>query len=183
MPLHLYLRYIVTAALTTLSKPIVARLTTEAEIQPRFRNLLINMGQANYWISSTVRRSHGLAMDSNIPPLTDEKAVQSAASLMGVTSVVGVGGATLLYVMNKSDRREVKFEEYCIPEREKMRQEQPLAKLSYEPKLLNQELKHVNQQLAKQSDKRKLVHQEVKELKRGIEELVVLLSPKQTPEA
>ncbi|KAL3622817.1 hypothetical protein CASFOL_031950 [Castilleja foliolosa] len=79
------------AALKLLAIPIVARLTTEAERHPRFRNLLINIAQANNRISWTVgRAAYDLSTDSKILPLSGEKAVQSAANLIGQTFVLGM---------------------------------------------------------------------------------------------
>ncbi|RCV06144.1 hypothetical protein SETIT_1G139900v2 [Setaria italica] len=73
-----------TLLLKTMSKPIATRLKTEASRHPKFRQLIINLAQANHRISTNIqRRVYGHATNVEIRPLNEEKAVQAAADLIG----------------------------------------------------------------------------------------------------
>ncbi|XP_022874103.1 uncharacterized protein LOC111392922, partial [Olea europaea var. sylvestris] len=71
-----------TLALKTLCKPIGKRIKKEAGLNPKFRQSIINIAQANHRFTTTLQRQiYGHATNVAIRPLNEEKAVQAAADL------------------------------------------------------------------------------------------------------
>ncbi|KAI3440772.1 uncharacterized protein J3R85_003229 [Psidium guajava] len=82
-----------TLAVKTFSKPIASRIKKEATQHPKFRQLIINLAQANHRFTTQIqRRIYGHATDVAIRPLNEEKAVQAAADLAGELFVFSVAG-------------------------------------------------------------------------------------------
>ncbi|XP_022850038.1 OPA3-like protein [Olea europaea var. sylvestris] len=80
-----------TLALKTLCKPIGKRIKKKAGLNPKFRQSIINIAQANHRFRTTVQRHiYGQATDVAIRPLNEEKAVQAAADLLGELFVFSV---------------------------------------------------------------------------------------------
>jgi len=101
-----------TLLLKTMSKPIATRLKTEASRHPKFRQLIINLAQANHRISTNIqRRVYGHATNVEIRPLNEEKAVQAAADLIGELFVFSVAGAAVIFEVQRSARSEARKEE------------------------------------------------------------------------
>ncbi|KAL5989513.1 hypothetical protein ACLOJK_010405 [Asimina triloba] len=109
--------------LKTFSKPIANRLKQQAGHQPRFRQLIINLAQANHRITTTMqRRIYGHATNVEIRPLDEEKAVQAAADLIGEIFVFSVAGVLVIFEVQRSARSEARKEELRKQELEVMRQ-------------------------------------------------------------
>jgi len=107
-----------TLALKTLSKPIASRLKTQAAHHPRFRSLIINLAQTNHKFSTQLqRRIYGHATNVAIRPLDEEKAVQAFTDLLGE-----VGGAAVIFEVQRSSRSEARKEEARKQEFEALRQ-------------------------------------------------------------
>ncbi|KAL1829668.1 hypothetical protein ACET3Z_008080 [Daucus carota] len=119
-----------TLALKTISKPIAARLKTEAGLHPRFRQSIINIAQANHRFTTTIqRRIYGHATDVEIRPLNEEKAVQAAVDLIGELFVFSVAGAAVIFEVQRSARSEARKEAIRRQEVEELRQrDEELAK-------------------------------------------------------
>ncbi|CAN6272477.1 unnamed protein product [Urochloa humidicola] len=101
-----------TLLLKTMSKPIATRLKTEASRHAKFRQLIINLAQANHRISTNIqRRIYGHATNVEIRPLNEEKAVQAAADLIGELFVFSVAGAAVIFEVQRSARSEARKEE------------------------------------------------------------------------
>ncbi|CAK9181872.1 unnamed protein product [Ilex paraguariensis] len=101
-----------TLALKTLSKPIASRLKAEAGKHPKFRNIIVNMAQANHRITTTMqRRIYGHATDVEIRPLNEEKAVQAAVDLLGEFFVFSVAVVALFFEVQRNSRSEARKEE------------------------------------------------------------------------
>ncbi|KAG6483455.1 hypothetical protein ZIOFF_060102 [Zingiber officinale] len=80
-----------TLVLKTVCKPIANKLKKEAGRHPKFRQLIVNLAQANHRITTNVqRRIYGHATDVEIRPLNEEKAVQAASDLIGELFVFSV---------------------------------------------------------------------------------------------
>ncbi|CAM8898875.1 unnamed protein product [Rhodiola kirilowii] len=98
--------------LKTLAKPIAAKLKQQAGVHPRFRELIISIAQANHRISTNAqRRIYGHATDVEIHPLNEEKAVQAAVDLFGEVFIFSVGGAVVIFEVQRSSRSEARKEE------------------------------------------------------------------------
>uniref|UniRef100_A0A5B7BU06 Putative Optic atrophy 3 protein n=1 Tax=Davidia involucrata TaxID=16924 RepID=A0A5B7BU06_DAVIN len=111
-----------TLALKTVSKPIANRLKKEAGLHPKFRHFIINIAQANHRFTTTMqRRIYGHATDVAIRPLNEEKAVQAAADLLGEFFVFSVGGAAIIFEVQRSSRSEARKEEMRRQELQAMR--------------------------------------------------------------
>ncbi|XP_058095766.1 OPA3-like protein [Magnolia sinica] len=109
--------------LKTLSKPIASRLKQQAGHQPRFRQLIINLAQANHRFTTTMqRRIYGHATNVEIRPLDAEKAVQAATDLIGELFVFSVAGVLVIFEVQRSARSEARKEELRKQELEAMRQ-------------------------------------------------------------
>jgi len=114
-----------TLLLKTMSKPIASRLKTEASRHPKFRQLIINLAQANHRISTNIqRRVYGHATNVEIRPLNEEKAVQAAADLIGELFVFSVAGAAVIFEVQRSARSEARKEEARKNEIEAIRQKE-----------------------------------------------------------
>ncbi|CAL5022314.1 unnamed protein product [Urochloa decumbens] len=114
-----------TLLLKTMSKPIATRLKTEASRHPKFRQLIINLAQANHRISTNIqRRIYGHATNVEIRPLNEEKAVQAAADLIGELFVFSVAGAAVIFEVQRSARSEARKEETRKKEIEAIRQKE-----------------------------------------------------------
>jgi len=114
-----------TLLLKTMSKPIATRLKTEASRHPKFRQLIINLAQANHRISTNIqRRVYGHATNVEIRPLNEEKAVQAAADLIGELFVFSVAGAAVIFEVQRSVRSEARKEEARKNEIEAIRQKE-----------------------------------------------------------
>nr|XP_011466936.1 PREDICTED: OPA3-like protein [Fragaria vesca subsp. vesca] len=101
-----------TLALKTLCKPIASRLKKEAGLHPRFRHFIINIAQANHRFTTNVqRRIYGHSTDVAIRPLNEEKAVQTAAELLGELFVFTVAGTALIFEVQRNSRSEARKEE------------------------------------------------------------------------
>ncbi|KAK4398088.1 hypothetical protein Sango_1284300 [Sesamum angolense] len=112
-----------TLALKTLCKPIGNRIKKEAGFNPRFRQSIINIAQANHRLTTTLqRRIYGHATDVAIRPLNEEKAVQAAADLLGELFVFTVAGVAVVFEVQRSSRSEARKEELRKQELEVMRQ-------------------------------------------------------------
>ncbi|CAB4273535.1 unnamed protein product [Prunus armeniaca] len=121
-----------TLALKTISKPIANRLKREAGLHPRFRQFIVNIAQANHRFTTNVqRRIYGHATDVAIRPLNEEKAV---------------GGAAVIFEVQRSSRSEARKEELRRQELEAMRQRD--EDLAREVELLKKKLEEL-EQLAK----------------------------------
>ncbi|EES06631.1 hypothetical protein BDA96_04G127800 [Sorghum bicolor] len=114
-----------TLLLKTMSKPIATRLKTEASRHPKFRQLIINLAQANHRISTNIqRRVYGHSTSVEIRPLNEEKAVQAAADLIGELFVFSVAGAAVIFEVQRSARSEARKEEARKKEIEAIRQKE-----------------------------------------------------------
>ncbi|KAJ0971150.1 hypothetical protein J5N97_019109 [Dioscorea zingiberensis] len=99
-------------AVKTLSKPIAYRLKKEAGNYPKFRLFIISIAQANHRFSTSLqRRLNSRATNTEIRPLDEEKAVQAAADLLGEVFVFLVGGAVVIFEVQRSARSESRKEE------------------------------------------------------------------------
>ncbi|XP_066321666.1 OPA3-like protein isoform X2 [Miscanthus floridulus] len=134
-----------TLLLKTMSKPIATRLKTEASRHPKFRQLIINLAQANHRISTNIqRRVYGHSTSVEIRPLNEEKAVQAAADLIGELFVFSVAGAAVIFEVQRSARSEARKEEARKKEIEAIRQkEEQLAQDLLIVKQKLSELEHV----------------------------------------
>ncbi|XP_068666190.1 OPA3-like protein [Aristolochia californica] len=112
-----------TLVLKTLSKPIANRLKKQAGHHPSFRQFIINFAQANHRFTTNLqRRLYGHATDVEIRPLNEEKAVQAAADLIGEVFIFSVGGAAVIFEVQRSARSEARKEEIRKQELEAMKQ-------------------------------------------------------------
>uniref|UniRef100_A0A2P2JCQ9 OPA3-like protein n=1 Tax=Rhizophora mucronata TaxID=61149 RepID=A0A2P2JCQ9_RHIMU len=101
-----------TLALKTISKPIANRLKMEAGLHPRFRQYIVNLAQANHQFTTKLqRRIYGHESNVAIRPLNEERAVQSAADLLGELFVFMVAGAAVVFEVQRSARSEARKEE------------------------------------------------------------------------
>ncbi|XP_004485848.1 uncharacterized protein [Cicer arietinum] len=133
-----------TLALKTLSKPVASRLKQQAALHPRFRQLIVNMAQANHQITTKMqRRIYGHATDVEIRPLNEEKAVQSAVDLIGELFVFSVAGVLLIFEVQRSARSEARKEELRKQDLEAMRQKND--GLAEEVELLKHRLQELEQ--------------------------------------
>uniref|UniRef100_A0A7N0UH14 OPA3-like protein n=1 Tax=Kalanchoe fedtschenkoi TaxID=63787 RepID=A0A7N0UH14_KALFE len=109
--------------LKTLAKPIAAKLKQQAGVHPRFRQLIINIAQANHRITTnTQRRIYGHATDVEIRPLNEEKAVQAAVDLFGEIFIFSVGGVVVIFEVQRSSRSEARKEEVRRKELQELHQ-------------------------------------------------------------
>ncbi|CAL9184172.1 OPA3-like protein isoform X1 [Musa acuminata AAA Group] len=131
--------------LRTLSKPIASRLKQQTGNYPKFREYIIGLAQANHRFTTTIqRRLYGQATDVKIRPLNEEKAVQSAADLIGELFVFSVAGAAIIFEVQRSARSEARKEESRRQELEAMKQkEQEVAKELELLKVKLDELEHL----------------------------------------
>ncbi|XP_006647204.1 OPA3-like protein [Oryza brachyantha] len=131
-----------TLALKTMSKPIAIRLKTEASRHPQFRQLIINLAQANHRISTNIqRRIYGHSTQVEIRPLNEEKAVQAAADLIGELFVFSVAGAAVIFEVQRSARSEARKEEARRNEIEALRQKED--QLAHEIEIVKQKLSEI----------------------------------------
>ncbi|XP_068658001.1 uncharacterized protein [Aristolochia californica] len=112
-----------TLALKTLSKPIANRLKQQAGRHPSFRQFIINLAQANHRFTTNLQRHlYGHSTDVEIRPLNEEKAVQAPADLIGEVFIFSVGGAAVIFEVQRSARSEARKEEIRKRELEAMKQ-------------------------------------------------------------
>ncbi|OAY33978.1 OPA3-like protein [Manihot esculenta] len=131
-----------TLALKTICKPIANRLKKEAGLHPRFRQLIINIAQANHRFTTTVQRHiYGHATNVAIRPLDEEKAVQAAADLIGELFVFTVAAAAVTFEVQRSSRAEARKEEMRIQELQEMKQKD--EELAREVELLKQKVEEL----------------------------------------
>ncbi|CAL5394594.1 unnamed protein product [Camellia sinensis] len=136
-----------TLALKTACKPIANRLKKEAGLHPKFRQLIVNIAQANHRFTTNMqRRIYGHATDVAIRPLNEEKAVQAAADLLGEFFVFTVAGAAVIFEVQRSSRSEARKEELRKEEMQAMKQRD--EDLAREVEILKQKIAEV-EQLAK----------------------------------
>ncbi|KAI8009590.1 OPA3-like protein [Camellia lanceoleosa] len=136
-----------TLALKTACKPIANRLKKEAGLHPKFRQLIVNIAQANHRFTTNMqRRIYGHATDVAIRPLNEEKAVQAAADLLGELFVFTVAGAAVIFEVQRSSRSEARKEELRKEEMQAMKQRD--EDLAREVEILKQKIAEV-EQLAK----------------------------------
>ncbi|KAI4374140.1 hypothetical protein MLD38_012169 [Melastoma candidum] len=136
-----------TLAVKTLSKPIASRLKQQAKLHPRFRQSIVDIAQANHRITTNIqRRIYGHATDVEIRPLNEEKAVQAAVDMIGEVFVFTVGGAVVIFEVQRSAKSEAKKEEKRRQEMEALRQRD--NDLAAELELLRNKLEEI-EQLAK----------------------------------
>ncbi|KAG7647841.1 hypothetical protein AtNW77_Chr1g0031371 [Arabidopsis thaliana] len=111
-----------TLAVKTISKPLASQLKHQAKVHPKFRQSIINFAQRNHRITTQMqRRIYGHATDVEIRPLDEEKAVQAAVDLIGEIFLFGVGGAVVVFEVQRSSRSEARKEEARKQELEELR--------------------------------------------------------------
>ncbi|KAL5207644.1 hypothetical protein ABZP36_032079 [Zizania latifolia] len=131
-----------TLALKTMSKPIAIRLKSEASRHPQFRQLIINLAQANHRISTNIqRRIYGHSTKVEIRPLNEEKAVQAAADLIGELFVFSVAGVAVIFEVQRSARSEARKEEARRNEVEALRAKED--DLAHEIEIMKQKLSEI----------------------------------------
>ncbi|EFH54450.1 Optic atrophy 3-like [Arabidopsis thaliana x Arabidopsis arenosa] len=145
-----------TLALRTICKPIANRLKKEAGVNPKFRQFIINIAQANHRFTTKLqRRASGRVTDAVIRPLNEERAVQAAADLLGELFAFTVAGAALVYEVQRNARGEAKKEEKRQQElaefrRKHEKMENEIEEMKQRCCLLHEELsKPVNKELSK----------------------------------
>ncbi|XP_074565902.1 OPA3-like protein [Curcuma longa] len=127
-------------AFRTLSKPIASRLKQQAGNYPKFRELIIDLAQANHRLTTNIqRRLYGQATDVKIRPLNEERAVQSAVDLFGEVFVFSVAGAAIIFEVQRSARSEARKEEMRREELEALKQQEEV--LTKEVEELTEKLK------------------------------------------
>ncbi|KAK6932622.1 Optic atrophy 3-like, partial [Dillenia turbinata] len=133
-----------TLVLKTLSKPFAAKIKQQAGKHPKFRQIIVDIAQANHRFTTTLqRRIYGHATDVEIRPLNEEKAVQAAVDLIGDVFIFSVAGAALIFEVQRSARSEARKEEQRKQELEAMRQrDEELAK---EVSFLRQKIEEMEQ--------------------------------------
>ncbi|XP_010499381.1 PREDICTED: OPA3-like protein [Camelina sativa] len=111
-----------TLLVKTISKPLASQLKHQAKVHPKFRQSIINFAQRNHRITTQMqRRIYGHATDVEIRPLDEEKAVQAAVDLIGELFLFGVGGAVVVFEVQRSSRSEARKEEARKQELEELR--------------------------------------------------------------
>lgn len=111
-----------TLVLRTLSKPLANRLKQQAAHHARFREIIINFAQANHRFQVNLqRRIYSHATDVEIRPLNEEKAVQAATDFLGEAFIFSVGGAVVIFEVQRSARSEARKEEARKQELEDLR--------------------------------------------------------------
>ncbi|CAL5341989.1 unnamed protein product [Camellia sinensis] len=84
-----------TLAIRTISKPIAARLKTDAGLHPKFRQFIINLAQANHRFSTMVqRRIYEYSTGLEIRPLNEGRAIEAASNILGELFVFSVSCRT-----------------------------------------------------------------------------------------
>ncbi|GMJ11427.1 hypothetical protein like AT1G28510 [Hibiscus trionum] len=128
-----------TLALRSISKPIANKLKQGAGLHPTFRDLIINLAQANHRFSTTMqRRIYGRSTDILIRPLNEERAVQAAATLLGELFIFTVAGAAIIYEVQRSAKAEARKEQ---------QRRQEIEALAQKNRYLEKELEHLTQKL------------------------------------
>ncbi|KAL9243779.1 hypothetical protein vseg_017625 [Gypsophila vaccaria] len=141
-----------TLALKTVSKPIASRLKKEATLHPKFRQLIIDLAQANHRFTTQItRRMYGHATDVEIRPLNEEKAVQVASDLIGEVFVFTVAGVAVIFEVQRSAKSEARKEAARKEELEAMQQRD--EDLASEIEAIKQRLEGL-EQLTKELPKR-----------------------------
>nr|BAD43120.1 putative protein [Arabidopsis thaliana] len=145
-----------TLALRTICKPIANQLKKEAGVNPKFRQFIINIAQANHRFTTKLqRRASGRITDAVIRPLNEERAVQAAADLLGELFAFTVAGAALVYEVQRNARGEAKKEEKRQQElaefrRKHEKMENEIEEMKQRCCLLHEELsKPINEQPSK----------------------------------
>ncbi|XP_010478226.1 PREDICTED: OPA3-like protein [Camelina sativa] len=136
-----------TLLVKTVSKPLASQLKHQAKVHPKFRQSIINFAQRNHRITTQMqRRIYGHATDVEIRPLDEEKAVQAAVDLIGELFLFGVGGAVVVFEVQRGSRSEARKEEARKQELEELRlKDEALEKQVADLKIKLEEL----EQLAK----------------------------------
>lgn len=134
-----------TLVLKTAAKPIAGRLKKEAGRHPKFRQLIMNIAQANHRFTTQMqRRLYGHSTDVAIRPLDEEKAVQAAADLFGEVFVFSVAGVAVIFEVHRSAKSEARKEE--LRRQEIGAVEQQTKDLAMEVELLKRRLEDLEQQ-------------------------------------
>ncbi|KAL8151088.1 hypothetical protein V2J09_020896 [Rumex salicifolius] len=135
-----------TLLLKTAAKPIAARLKKEAGRHAQFRQIIINIAQAEHRFTTQMqRRLYGHSTDVAIRPLNEEKAVQAAADLMGEIFVFTVAGVAVIFEVQRSAKSEARKEELRKQEIEAI--EQQNKDLAVEVEHLKHRLDDLEQQI------------------------------------
>ncbi|KAF8095818.1 hypothetical protein N665_0322s0034 [Sinapis alba] len=136
-------------ALRTICKPIANRLKKQAGINPRFRQFIVNIAQANHRFTTKLqRRASGRVTDAIIRPLNEERAVQAAADLLGELFAFTVAGAALVYEVQRNARGEARKEEKRQEELQEFRLRH--KKMEKEVEEMNQRICMISEALSKQ---------------------------------
>ncbi|ESQ44257.1 hypothetical protein EUTSA_v10006401mg [Eutrema salsugineum] len=148
-----------TLALRTICKPIANRLKKEAGVNPRFRQFIINIAQANHRFTTKLqRRASGRVTDAVIRPLNEERAVQAAADLLGELFAFTVAGAALVYEVQKNSRGEARKEEKRQEELREIRRKH--EKMENEIEELKRRYQEISLKIAEELEEMKQRHHE-----------------------
>eukprot|EP00475_Leptophrys_vorax_P011665 TRINITY_DN18209_c0_g1_i1.p1 TRINITY_DN18209_c0_g1~~TRINITY_DN18209_c0_g1_i1.p1 ORF type:complete len:204 (+),score=40.73 TRINITY_DN18209_c0_g1_i1:326-937(+) len=110
-------------ALKTLSKPLANVVKRRAKSHPRFRETIINFAQSYHKLNVGLqRRLYGYSTNVDIKPLIEERAVETAADLVGEVFVFSVAGGIVVAEYTRSTMSEARKEEKRKQEKEALRQ-------------------------------------------------------------
>ncbi|CAI5533346.1 unnamed protein product [Closterium sp. Naga37s-1] len=106
-----------------MSKPLANAIKRRAKSHPKFRGTIINFAQSYHKINVGMqRRLYGYSTNVDIKPLIEEKAVETAADLVGELVVFGVAGGVVVAEYTRSSIADSRKEEKRRQEREALRQ-------------------------------------------------------------
>ncbi|CAI5466845.1 unnamed protein product [Closterium sp. Yama58-4] len=106
-----------------MSKPLANAIKRRAKSHPKFRGTIINFAQSYHKINVGLqRRLYGYSTNVDIKPLIEEKAVETAADLVGELVVFGVAGGVVVAEYTRSSIADSRKEEKRRQEREALRQ-------------------------------------------------------------
>ncbi|CAL5405906.1 unnamed protein product [Camellia sinensis] len=85
-----------TLAIRTISKPIAARLKTDAGLHPKFRQFIINLAQVQTIVSQPWNKGayNGYSTGLEIRPLNEGRAIEAASNMLGELFVLSVSCRT-----------------------------------------------------------------------------------------
>lgn len=87
----------------TLSKPLATAVKARAKNHPNFRTTIMNFAQGYHKFNVTIqRRLYGMDVRDYVKPLNEEKAVETAAELVGELIIFGVGTAVVIAEVSRS---------------------------------------------------------------------------------
>ncbi|CAI5512206.1 unnamed protein product [Closterium sp. Naga37s-1] len=102
-----------------MSKPLANAIKRRAKSHPKFRGTIINFAQSYHKINVGMqRRLYGYSTNVDIKPLIEEKAVETAADLVGELVVFGVAGGVVVAEYTRSSIADSRKEEKRRQERE-----------------------------------------------------------------